>query len=63
MGGMDNKTAKQVSNARKNAIRKMSNKYAGCYEDYLADPQAQFKMPYVKYKKIWLAKRRKEKTK
>lgn len=52
MGGMDNKTSKELAHNRKKNGLINAMKSSKLYEEYLAHPTAQFVMTFLEYKKI-----------
>jgi hypothetical protein len=51
MGGMDNKTSKELAHNRKRNGLINAMKSSKLYEEYLAHPTAQFVMSFLEYKK------------
>ena len=58
MGGMDNRTGKGFAKDRRASAHRARSFYKGCYEEFLADPSAQYLMTYSEYKRKWAKKKR-----
>jgi hypothetical protein len=57
MGGVDNKTSRELTHGRYKAKMHGTSFYKGCYEEYL-ESGAQFRMTYASFKKGWAKKKR-----
>ena len=53
MGGMDNRTSRGFAKDRRAGAHRARSFYKGCYEEFLADPSAQYLMTYSEYKRKW----------
>ena len=60
MGGFDNESSTEITYKRRKDAEWNRRFYKGCYEEYLAHPNAQYLMTFREFKKDWGKKKRKE---